>query len=154
MPIPCRSGQFLTMAQAQSVLRQAGFPESEIVDMGAIGKAESSLCPTAYNPNGENSIGVWQINMNAHGTRFGTREQLFDPLTNARAALAVYKEAHGKRPWGAYTDGRYRKYLAESQQAAGQPVTYTQTNSGSQNSKEDDTALYVAVGILVLLLLT
>jgi hypothetical protein len=90
--------------------------------MAAIGMAESSGRPEAVNPGNppgrEYSVGLWQINMKAHGTRYGTEAQLKDPLTNARGALAIYR-MQGLRAWGAYTDGRYRRYLAASQAAAG-----------------------------------
>jgi hypothetical protein len=89
--------------------------------MAAIGLSESGGNSNAIN-NGsgthsiEYSVGLWQINMKAHGTRYGTLEQLKDPATNARAALAIYK-LQGLRAWGSYTDGRYKKYLASSQSA-------------------------------------
>jgi hypothetical protein len=59
--------------------------------------------------------------MGAHGDRFGTAQQLQDPLTNARGALTIYNERgggeRGLRAWGAYTDGRYARWLAESRAA-------------------------------------
>lgn len=106
----------MNVGELQSVLRAAGWPEGKIVLVAAIGMAESSGNPRAVNPRGEHSVGLWQINMRAHGTRYGTESQLYDPLTNARAALDIYRR-QGLRAWGAYTDGRYREHMAASEAA-------------------------------------
>lgn len=111
-----------SVAQLQGFLRTAGWPEDKIVIMAAIGMAESGGQDSALNPRGEHSVGLWQINLNAHGNRFGTESQLHDPVTNARAALTLYNERQrqgrdGLTHWGAYTDGRYRQYMATSQAA-------------------------------------
>src|SRR4028119_153805 len=108
----------LSAGDLQSVLRQAGGPESLLVAMAAVGLAESSGRPDALNntPGREYSVGLFQINMKAHGTRYGSKEALQNPLTNARAALAIYR-LQGLRAWGAYTDGRYKKYMPQSQAA-------------------------------------
>jgi hypothetical protein len=154
----------LSASQLQSVLRQAGWPESLIVTMTAIGLAESSGNTTALNARGEHSVGLFQINMNAHGTRFGTQAQLYDPLTNARAALTLYNERQreGKRNglthWGAFTDGRYRQYLSASQAAynaisgaAGAASNFVNNATGAAaNFMDDDQALGGMAGIFLL----
>lgn len=111
-----------SVAELQNILRNAGWPEELIVTMAAIGMAESSGNPYAANKSGEYSIGLWQINMRAHGTRYGTESQLYDPATNAAAALAIY-QAQGLRAWGAYTDGRYRQYMPQSERAYNSPAS-------------------------------
>lgn len=67
--------------------------------------AESGWRTNAWNPNGENSKGVWQINQDAHGLRYG---DLFNPDNNARAMCAVSSGGTNWIPWGAYTNGSYR----------------------------------------------
>lgn len=115
----------------QSLLRQAGWPESLIVTMAAIGMAESSgqSCRVGTLANNEHSVGLWQININPSLHRPWTQTQLCDPLFNAKAALQIYG-TQGLRAWGAYTDGSYKKYLAQSQavyapNATPMPVTAT-----------------------------
>ena len=46
-----------------AVARQAGFSPDQAVTMTAIALAESGGNPGAHNPNGEDSRGLWQINM-------------------------------------------------------------------------------------------
>ncbi len=123
-----------SLAQMQSLLRQVGWPENLIVTMAAIGMAESSgnACIVGTLANNERSIGLWQININPALGRTWTKEQLCDPLFNAQVALQIYGQ-QGLRAWGAYTDGRYRKYIAQSQaiyspNATPTPVTVTDTS--------------------------
>jgi Lysozyme like domain len=99
----------------------AGFePSAAAVIMTAIGLAESGGVPNAWNPvPPDDSIGLDQINMLAHGTRFGTKDQLIDPLTNARAAFALYTGRGGAfSDWSTYLNGAYQAYLPQSQAAA------------------------------------
>lgn len=94
-----------TARQLQDYLRAAGWPENLVVTMAAIGLAESSGNPNAVNwTSREHSVGLWQINLNAHPQY--TDAQMRDPVQNARAALDIYNR-QGLRAWGAYTDGRY-----------------------------------------------
>jgi hypothetical protein len=120
----------------QSFLRQAGWPESLIVTMGAIGQAESSGNSTAHNdanPGRERSYGLWQVNINAHPEY--SREQLFDPLFNAQAALGIY-QVQGLRAWGPYQTGIYRQYLSASQSAynAGGGVSPQDSSGGGDDT--------------------
>ncbi len=124
-----------SLAQMQSLLRSAGWPESLIVTMAAIGMAESSgqSCIVGTMANNEYSVGLWQININPSLHRPWTRQQLCDPLFNAKVALQVYGQ-QGLRAWGAYTDGRYRKHIPASQaayspNATPAPVTVTAAES-------------------------
>lgn len=109
-------GQKLSQAQMQSALRAAGWPDSLIVTMGAIGQAESSGWTGAVNDNRprEYSVGVWQINLLAHPQY--SEAQMNDPAQNAAAALAVY-QVQGLRAWGPYITGVYKKYLSAAQAA-------------------------------------
>lgn len=40
-------------------------------------------------------------------------EELYDPLVNAKAALAISNGGRNWKPWGAHQNGAFRKYLAE-----------------------------------------
>jgi hypothetical protein len=54
----------LSIQETANVLRQAGFKESEIPTMVAIGMGESGLRPDAHNPRyPDDSYGLFQINM-------------------------------------------------------------------------------------------
>ena len=91
--------------------------------MAAIALAESGGCPyakagpvddrpqkicTYRYTTGEDSYGLWQINRDAH-PQF-SRGQLYDPLGNARAAVAVLGSGP-PTPWSTYTNGAYQQYL-------------------------------------------
>jgi hypothetical protein len=101
---------------------QNGLDPEKAVLFAAVGMAEST---------GQSGVvgkefpvyGLWQINMaGAMGpdrmSRYGFRsaEELKDPETNARVAVALLKDK-GIKDWSAYTDGRYRQYLADAKRA-------------------------------------
>lgn len=116
-----------TKSEIAKMLRQAGFPESEIPTMTAITMAESGGRSTALNPNrstGDESYGLLQINMidelgPERRRQFGLKsnEELYDPMTNFRVAKGIYDQ-QGLNAWGAYTNQSYKKFLPESSQAA------------------------------------
>jgi soluble lytic murein transglycosylase-like protein len=63
---------------------------------------ESNYVPTAKNSC---CYGLFQIYWSAHRSWLGglgitSAEQLYDPATNARAALAIYERAGSWSPWG------------------------------------------------------
>lgn len=113
----------LSKSQVASVLRKAGFSEEMIPTMVGIAGAESSYDPKAFNPNvntGDQSYGLFQINMlGGMGPErrklFGieSNEELKDPLTNARAAKAIYDQ-QGLGAWSVYNSGAYRDFLPSS----------------------------------------
>jgi len=82
----------------------------------AIALAESGGNTHAHASVGENSRGLWQINLNAHGGWVGNRD-LFDPNVNAWAAKRVC-EMQGPTAWSVYTNGRYKQYLERGHAAA------------------------------------
>ena len=110
----------LSTQQIAAGLRQAGFSEDIIPTMTAVTMAESGGNARAHNPNretGDNSYGLLQVNMidgmgPERRQQFGidTDDQLFDPLTNFKAAKQVYDQ-QGIGAWGAYTNGSYKQYL-------------------------------------------
>ncbi|HEX9963104.1 MAG TPA: transglycosylase SLT domain-containing protein [Pyrinomonadaceae bacterium] len=125
----------LTYGQVQNIMRQVGFPESEIVLGAAVFKQESSFKTDAIGTiakGREYSVGIAQINTFAHKTY--SVEQLKDPVINLKEAYRIWKndkDRNGKfkrwRSWGGFTDGGYKKYMAESQKA------YSGSSSPVQN---------------------
>lgn len=85
----------------------AGGDPSKANTAAAIALAESSGNPAAYNPNDPHggSFGLWQIN-GAHGDLAS-----FDVWQNVKAAIQISGNGSNWRPWGAFTNGSYRKYL-------------------------------------------
>ncbi len=121
-----------TPEKAAALIRKVGGTEEEAKILGAISQPESSGNARAHNPYGrDNSYGLWQINMLGdmgpeRRRRFGlsSNEELFDPETNARAALAIARGKGGYSNWTTYSSGKYRAYLdASSRGAMGQPAT-------------------------------
>ncbi len=89
----------------------AGFPKRQWPTAGAVGYAESRGNPKAHalTPQ-EDSRGLWQINVRAHP--WGKGMDLYDPRTNATAALRVFHEARDSwNPWSTYTGGAYRAFM-------------------------------------------
>ena len=114
----------ITPSQMMYLLREVGFPEDKIATMVATGIAESLKDANIdtvksgldVNKKKEYSIGLWQINYKTHkdgvlkDIGITSPEQLRDPLTNAKAALAVYNERaswgkDGFRAWTKYKNG-------------------------------------------------
>lgn len=80
---------------------------SEGLDLAVmIAYGESGWNTDAHNPNGEDSRGLWQINMDAHGATYGHLD-MFDPNNNAQAMCDISQGGADWTPWGAYTNGSY-----------------------------------------------
>ena len=113
-----------SQGQIEQLLRQVGFPESAIPTMVKIAQLESTNNTRAFNPEGRDlSYGLFQINMKDDDPRnpkmgeqrrkwFGLKsnEELYDPLTNAKAAYKLWssKEKQGKNEgfthWSTYNE--------------------------------------------------
>ena len=113
-------GSTATMADYVRLGLSNGLNKEDAIKFAAIGMAESTGQSGVVNKTP--AYGLWQINMaGAMGPdrikRYGLRsaEDLKDPETNARVAAQMFK-SEGFRPWEAYTDGRYRQYLADARQ--------------------------------------
>jgi hypothetical protein len=111
-PVP-GNGAALSGGQVYRVALDAGWNTSDANLMTKIAFAESSWIPTAKNSLP--CLGLWQINMSpsmaaSRRKQFGitSNEQLFDPRTNAKAAMMLFK-GQGLRAWEAYTNGNYKK---------------------------------------------
>lgn len=107
------SGGNLTAEQVAVMAHQAGFRGQDLIDVVAIAKRESSYNPGALNPNAatrDYSFGLMQINMigdlgPSRRQQFGiqSNEQLYDPMTNLRAAYMLYQQSGNTlEPWGGY----------------------------------------------------
>jgi len=82
----------------------AGFAGSDLTKAVAVALAESGGEPNAQhiNTNGSVDRGLWQIN-----SIHGIGGNLFDPATNAAAAMTVFKQ----QGWGAWTTFKSGAYL-------------------------------------------
>lgn len=101
----------------------AGFTPEQARTMGAIGMGESGGNPgidtvqSGLDPNksGEYSIGIFQINAQAHGDKLAklgyTEDDLRDPAKNAQVAKMVHDEVGGFTPWSVYKSGKHTPYL-------------------------------------------
>lgn len=171
----------LSREQTAQILYQAGFRGDALTNMVAIAGRESSYQTTAHRTDRERSAlsgdrGLWQINyiwdqqlMSAGIIK--SKSDLFDPLTNARAAFMLSKGGKDLSPWtaakGGWTSGGSWSYgvnmdaarsavqRAASQGLLGQdwkssgggvgsqpnPNAGTQYGSGTANSPSGPTSL-------------
>lgn len=89
----------LSRAQIEGLWIAAGGPPDLAHLMANVAFSESRWNPAAHNASG--ASGLWQIMMPLHAglvSQFGTN--VFDPLTNAKTAVALYRAA-GLSPWAA-----------------------------------------------------
>ena len=87
-------------AQAAAAIKKV-FPARLHARAIAIAKRESHLNPAVWSPC---CVGLFQVNWWAHrswlkGLGITKASQLFDPETNARAALTMYRRSGGWSPW-------------------------------------------------------
>lgn len=125
-------GGQLTMEQLVGLAKGAGFPTNEAVIMAAIAKGESGGNSNAKNfKPPDKSYGLWQINMigdlgPARMQEFGLQreDQLFDPVTNAKAAYAIRK-SQGLSAWTIYQNGAYKNHLSAAEASKNAPSLRT-----------------------------
>ena len=114
----------LTPTEIYNVCVSVGFTPDQAVTWTAIAMAESGGNAEAHNPHGEDSRGLWQINV-APGVRSNQWGDLSDPVNNARAAYEISHGGTDMRPWttthasNAGTPHDYRMFMDEAQAAAG-----------------------------------
>ena len=121
-------GGQLTMEQLVGLAKGAGFSDGDAVIMAAIAKGESGGNSNAKNfKPPDKSYGLWQINMignlgPARMQEFGLQreDQLFDPVTNAKAAYAIRK-SQGLSAWTIYKNGAYKNHLSAAEAAKNAP---------------------------------
>jgi len=114
-----------TVGDMTRIAEQAGFSPQQAKIMGAIGMAESGGNPTidtvqsGLDPGkkGEYSIGLFQVNAQAHGDKLRklgyTEDDLRDPVKAAQVAKMVYDEVGSFKPWSVYKSGAYSQYLQQ-----------------------------------------
>ena len=111
------AGKIYTKGELEALAVQGGFSQDQAPLVAQIAMGESGGDPTAFNGEGrDQSYGIMQINMLGdmgpeRRQQFGisSNEQLNDPLTNMRAAHAIYQQ-QGWGAWGAYTNGSYANH--------------------------------------------
>jgi hypothetical protein len=95
-------------AQLEGLWINAGGPKNLAPTAAAIAEAESGGNSDARNPSG--ASGLWQI----LGNPFPGNP--FDPATNARMAVAKWREApdggQNFSPWVTFTSGAYKAYMS------------------------------------------
>ncbi len=85
----------------EALWEAAGGSHSEAFVAAEIAKAESGGNQWAHSPT--NDYGYWQIN-GSHGPA----EATYNPMGNARAAIAISDNGRNWRPWTTYVTGAYR----------------------------------------------
>lgn len=107
-------GGNLTADEITQLASNAGFQGWDLQTAVAVAFAESSGNPNAVGDiTLGGSIGLWQIYLKAHPEY--TRDELFDPQTNANAAYAIYQAAGNQfTPWSTWKNQAYLKHLDEN----------------------------------------
>lgn len=115
-------------ADRVAAMQRAGFPASSIQTGTAVSLAELSTASdveTVFGDNGT-SVGIWQIHLPAHPDV--TSACAMDLDCSTRAALRISNGGTNWNPWGAFTNGSYRKYLdVASKILGGSPAPATDT---------------------------
>ena len=138
---PAPKGGTLSTDQLVALAKQVGFNQQNAVIAAAVAKAESGGGSGKLNntpSTGDLSYGLWQINMidrlgPERLKQFGiySYQQLYDPLTNARAAF-ILSGGSNFSPWSVYKSGKYKSFLPEAQKAAGvSPAQFTSAQQGN-----------------------
>lgn len=116
------AGEHLTAKQIYALARQAGFTRTGAIYMTAITLAESGGRPNARCHNcvagvTEDSRGLAQVNVDAHP--WALQGNLYDPLTNLKAAYAISSQGRNFSPWSTFLHGTYQTFMPEALRAAG-----------------------------------
>lgn len=120
----------LSKAQVKQFAIDAGFTPEQASTVVGIAGGESGFDPTnstkrsipgkknLFEQTGEDSVGLMQINWGYHKDsgwlqKLGitSREQLFDPATNMKAAKYLFDGRGGFGDWTVYNKGIYQDYL-------------------------------------------
>jgi cell wall-associated NlpC family hydrolase len=103
--------------------RAAGFSPDQATTMTAIALAESGGHGDAHATSGEDSRGLWQINMAAHASTFSGVD-LYDPIANAKAAYEVSNHGQDISPWTTTHGDANARYIAFEAQAHAAAAAY------------------------------
>lgn len=108
------------------VALEAGFTPAQATTWTAIALAESGGRLDAVNDQGEDSRGLWQVNIDP-GVRTNEWGDLSDPRINAQAAYDISHGGTDMRPWTTTHEANrgtahdYRTYLDDVEAAVGVP---------------------------------
>lgn len=104
---PPKNARKYSQAQLQALWIQAGGDPSKALMASAIAMAESrgETDATDHDSNGTVDRGLWQIN-SSHG-----HQSTYDPLKNARAAVAISDNGTNWGPWSTFGNGDYRQFM-------------------------------------------
>ena len=91
----------LSCSGLETLWKAAGGASGSAFIAAEIAMAESGGRQYAHSPT--NDFGYWQIN-GGHGPRMAT----YDPIGNAKAAIAISSNGTNWRPWTTYVTGAYR----------------------------------------------
>ena len=114
----------LSPTEIYQICLEAGFSPDDAVTWTAIAMAESGGNTGAHNPVGEDSQGLWQINVNP-AVRENHWGDLSDPRVNARAAFEISSGGEHMAPWTVTHDSNrgtnrdYRNFLDDASAASG-----------------------------------
>jgi cell wall-associated NlpC family hydrolase len=112
--------------------RAAGFSPDQSVTMTAIALAESGGNPGAHNPNNEDSRGLWQINLEAHGGAPWTQGlDMYNPRDNAIAAWHVSQQGADISPWTVTHQERGARYTAFAEEARQAAASHGEPANGN-----------------------
>lgn len=103
----------MTWEQVAAVALHVGWSPAEAVTATSITEPESNREPRviqAGQPYATTGWGLWQITPGDSEPQIGVDAALFDPLTNAKAAVAKY-DSQGLGAWTTYTSGAYKQFL-------------------------------------------
>ena len=122
-------GKPLSYHDLGSLAISAGWTGDDVFKAVAISLAESNGIPTKHNTRPpDDSYGLWQINMRGslgpdRRKRYGiaSNNDLYDPVTNARVAFAIYRDRGNKfYDWSTYNDGKYLAFMNVARLGASQ----------------------------------
>src|SRR6266568_3902643 len=101
----------LSFTDRENLWIQAGGNPVVASIAAAISMAEdTSGDPNVVSPT--NDVGLWQINLPSH-PQYNVTE-LQDPLSNAKAAVAISNNGRNWNPWTSYTSGAYLRFVSGS----------------------------------------
>jgi len=122
---PPKGQKTFSVPEMQSLLVNAGMPVDKARTLAAVGMGESGgnagidtvISGLDRNKSNEYSIGLFQINTQAHMDKLTKRgfsiEDLRDPQKNAQIAVDVYNEVGSFKPWSVYNSGKHIPYLTD-----------------------------------------
>lgn len=131
------TGQHYSYAQLEKLWTEAGGPANAAPQMAYIAEYdESGGYAGAWNSTG--ATGLWQVEWPSNYS--GNRTDLFDPATNAQAAVSLYQQS-GFTPWG--NDRRLNLHIPASTSVPG-----VSAGSSPQQTATDTSATSSLLGSL------